>query len=337
MEIPEPEMIKLSNNKKSISLWKQILKFIGIYICISILTTIITFILCFILGILYAIVVGIQIGIVSNNAVESTELISKMTNTLFTPRLEPCITLYSTAVTSVLTALYCKLFEKRSFKSIGLQKKSFFKHYLIGLLLGGIIICSTVLVDFLVGGIRIDGISDGFNGTTLLFIVIYSIGFMFQGASEEIMFRGFLMTDIARKNKITIAIIISSLIFSLMHIFNPGITIFELISIFLMGVFLSLYIICFDNIWGACAIHSIWNFVQINIFGINTDLLKITDSVFKTTDITDAGVFHIIDGISGIVFLVIAICLLLLYMKKHEKLSLLKIDNRVSNEETDIK
>lgn len=336
MEIREPEMIKLSKNEKHMSLWKQILKFIGVYICISILTTIITFILFFILGILYAVIVGIQVGIVSNNAVESAELISKMTNVLFTPRLEPCITLYSTAVTCVLTALYCKLFEKRSFRSIGLQKKNSFKHYLIGLLLGGIIICITITVDFLVGGLKIEGISDGFNGTTILFIVIYFVGFMFQGASEEIMFRGFLMTDIARKNKITIAIITSSLIFSLMHIFNPGITIFELISIFLMGIFLSLYIICFDNIWGACAIHTIWNFVQVNIVGINTDLLKITDSVFKTSDITDTGVFHIIDGIIGIAFFVIAICLLLLYMKKHGKLSLLKINNRVSNEEIDM-
>lgn len=325
MKTDELEMFKLSKNEKQMSLWKQILKFIGIYTCILILTIIITFIVSFILGILYAVVVGIQVGIISNNLTESSELISKMTNVLFTPRLEPCITLYSTAITCVLTALYCKFIEKRSFRSIGFQKKNLFKHYLIGLLIGSLMICTTILINFLVGGLKIEDISNGFNGTTLLFIVIYFVGFIFQGASEEILFRGFLMTDIARKNKITTAIITSSLIFSLMHIFNPGTNIFELISIFLMGVFLSLYIICFDNIWGACAIHTIWNFVQINILGINTDLLKITDSIFKTTDLTDSGIFQVIDGITGIVFFIIAICLLLLYMKKHGKLSLLTL------------
>lgn len=328
MEITEPEMIKLSKTEKQMPLWKQILKFIGIYIGLTIVTIIVTLIL----GILLGIVSGIVIAIISNNTMGSSDLISKFTNLILSPRAESFITLYGTIVTLIITILYCKFLKKRSLRSIGFQKNTFLKHYFIGLLVGGVMICSAILINFLAGSIKIEGISESFNGTTLFFIIAYFIGFVFQGASEEILFRGLFMIDIGAKHKIITAIIVSSLIFSLAHVFNPGITIFELISLFLLGIFLSLYIICFDNIWGACAIHTMWNFIQVNIFGINTDLLKISDSIFKTTEIANTSSIQVIDGFGGIVFFAIAIGLLLLYMKKHGKLSLLKIDNSANNE-----
>ena len=328
MKIREPEMVKLSKNEKHMSLWKQILKFIGVYIGLTIVTIIVTLIL----GILLGIVSGIVIAIISNNTMGSSDLISKFTNLILSPRAESFITLYGTIVTLIITILYCKFLEKKSLRSIGFQKKNFFKHYLIGLLIGGFMIFIAILINFLVGSIKIEGISEGFNGTTLFLIIAYFIGFVFQGASEEILFRGFFMIDIGAKHKIITAIIVSSLIFSLAHVFNPGITIFELISLFLLGVFLSLYIICFDNIWGACAIHTMWNFIQVNIFGINTDLLKISDSIFKTTEIASTLSLHIIDELTGIAFFVIAICLLLLYMKKHGKFTLSKFSSNENDQ-----
>ena len=45
MKIREPEMVKLSKNEKHMSLWKQILKFIGVYIGITILKIIVNIIL----------------------------------------------------------------------------------------------------------------------------------------------------------------------------------------------------------------------------------------------------------------------------------------------------
>ena len=36
---------------------------------------------------------------------------------------------------------------------------------------------------------------------------------------------------------------------------------------FLFGVLASLYVLRRGNLWGACAIHSMWNFAQGNLFG----------------------------------------------------------------------
>lgn len=311
MKIREPEMVRLSKkNDKPKKLWKQILEFIVLYIGIEI----IGFIIMMIIGVVIGIVIGVQaMNMADSNYAEAVELIIKE---IFTPRLNAYITLYSTVITAIAFILYCKIAKKRSLRSIGFQRKHAFRDYIIGLIIGAIMIFSLILINILVGGIKIQGISEGLSKTSILFIILYFFGFMLQGASEEILFRGFFMTEIGAKNKIVTAIITSSFVFMLAHILNPGIIIPELISIFLVGVFLSLYIICFDNIWGACAIHTIWNFVQSNIFGTDT-LLNITDSVFQST-VIKASTFaeQLVDGICVIVLYSIPIILLLLYMKK---------------------
>ena len=109
MKIREPEMVKLSKNEKHMSLWKQILKFIGVYIGLTIVTIIVTLIL----GILLGIVSGIVIAIISNNTMGSSDLISKFTNLILSPRAESFITLYGTIVTLIITILYCKFLEKK--------------------------------------------------------------------------------------------------------------------------------------------------------------------------------------------------------------------------------
>lgn len=317
MEIREPEMVRLSKNDKPKKLWKQILEFIGLYIGITVIEIIATLILYVIISIACGVVVSAQAAsVVGDNYEEMMEFVTNMANEIFTPRLDSYIALYSTITISISVILYCKIFKKRSLRSIGFQKKNVFRDYMIGLIIGLIMIFIAILIDTLIGKTRIIGISEGLNKTSILFIILYFFGFMLQGASEEILVRGFFMTEIGAKNKIVTAIITSSFIFMLAHILNPGITIPELISIFFVGVFLSLYIICFDNIWGACAIHTIWNFVQANIFGTDT-LLNITDSVFQSAVIksnTLGG--QLTEGISAIIFWGIAIGLLLLYMKK---------------------
>ena len=72
----------------------------------------------------------------------------------------------------------------------------------------------------------------------------------------------------AEKSNKIIAIVVSSSLFGLLHMFNSGFTMQSLIDLILFGILETFYIIKTDNLWGAAGIHGAWNFAQGNIFGV---------------------------------------------------------------------
>ena len=60
--------------------------------------------------------------------------------------------------------------------------------------------------------------------------------------------------------------LVSSLIFSGLHVSNGGFNLLGGLNIFLVGLVLCIYMMKRGSIWGACAIHSMWNFAQGCIF-----------------------------------------------------------------------
>jgi membrane protease YdiL (CAAX protease family) len=60
----------------------------------------------------------------------------------------------------------------------------------------------------------------------------------------------------------------NALLFSLLHLGNPGVTVIALVNIFLFGLFASLLTLRRGSIWMVGALHSMWNFAQGNLFGI---------------------------------------------------------------------
>ena len=75
-------------------------------------------------------------------------------------------------------------------------------------------------------------------------------------------------------NKFT-ALIISSIIFALMHMSNPNVSVLSIINIFLAGMLLGIYYIHRKNLWFSISVHLMWNFVQGPILGFEVSGLKI--------------------------------------------------------------
>ena len=113
------------------------------------------------------------------------------------------------------------------------------------------------------GAYRIEGIGVWSAPSPALFIPILCLfgGFMIQGATEEIMFRGWLMQLIASRHGLIAAIAINSIIFALLHGGNikPSIELaFAMVNLVLFAVMISLYAIKEGSLWGVCAWHSAW-------------------------------------------------------------------------------
>ena len=230
------------------------------------------------------------------------------------------LTLFVTIFGIVTPIIYCKCIEKRPLTSMGFKKKNAVRDYLIGLVLGFAMFSAVILINVITGAMTVEGLNNSFSTMNIVFIVLFFIGFVIQGASEEIMVRGYFMTSLGAKHNMWLALLISSGMFGLLHVGNPGFTFLGFVNIILVGVMFGMYIICFDNIWGACALHTMWNFVQGNFYGVQVSGLTMSDSVLTTTineemKLINGGSFGAEGGIATTIVQLLCIGGLLLYMK----------------------
>ena len=222
--------------------------------------------------------------------------------------------LFCTVIATALAIIYCRFIEKRSLFSMGFTKRKAVSNYLTGLLVGALMFGAGVLICWLTGTLEYKGMVLGSN---IGMVLVFFLGFLCQGMSEEVILRGYFMVSLAAKKSVVIAILLNSVLFALMHIFNNGVSILPLINLTLFGIFASVYMLCTENIWGVCAIHSVWNFVQGNIFGISVSGIKINATVFSfesnnTNTLINGGEFGMEGGLAVTAVLVIATVLTLL-------------------------
>ncbi len=226
------------------------------------------------------------------------------------------VSLFGTVFLIIICILYCKFAEKRNLRSMGLIKKGAFMEYCLGLIIGLVMFSAIVLILMIAGDLSFINVTL----SSLPIIILYFFGFMIQGASEEFLCRGFLLNSIAAKNGIILAIILNSCLFGILHIFNAGFTILPLINIILVGVFFSLYAYRSDNILGVCAIHSMWNFAQGNLYGIPVSGMNMNASILEIRNFSDSflsgGTFGAEGGLACTIILCASIFLVLFLPRK---------------------
>ncbi|PGW25017.1 CPBP family intramembrane glutamic endopeptidase [Bacillus cereus] len=161
--------------------------------------------------------------------------------------------------------LWIKFVEKRSFSSIGFWRDQWIRKYLSGALIGFIFISIPVMLLLLIGNVQLE--MQRITPTTILEIVGSLVAFLIQGATEEIIVRGWLFPVLSVRSRIWVGIVVTSLLFGFLHLLNPGITILSISNIILVGVFAAFYVLKDNSLWGICAWHSLWNWAQFNIYG----------------------------------------------------------------------
>jgi hypothetical protein len=121
-----------------------------------------------------------------------------------------------------------------------------------------------------------------------------------------------------------VALLVSSVFFSLMHIFNDNFSWIGFCNILLAGVLLGLPYIYTKNLWFPIALHFSWNFFQGIIFGFNVSG-HVTYSLFSQTrevdTIWNGGKFGFEGSLLSLIFQLITIGGLWLYYRKKENAS----------------
>ncbi len=200
--------------------------------------------------------------IAAGNAVAVDEVVTQVMNAM--PDWLMVVQLFSTALATAGAVFYCRVFEKRSLSSMGLHRRGILREYGIGVIIGILLISACVGLCMLTGSLTLKAAS-----FSPLMWVLFLLGFLIQGMSEEVICRGYMMVSVSRKNALWLAVLTNSVVFGLLHLGNPGFGALPMLNIVLFGILESVYVIKRGSLWGACAIHSLWNFFQGNVFGIS--------------------------------------------------------------------
>lgn len=231
------------------------------------------------------------------------------------------ISLFATLFATLLIIFYCRCVECRPVTSIGMRKKGGLKSYFCGLLIGFVLMSLITGSGYLVGALNAEHITLNINYTIFF---LYLGGFLFQGMSEEFIFRGYFMNTLGSFCNIYVAIGVSAVAFAAAHLLNPGMTPLAFINLALFGAFASLVMIVTDNIWVVSGIHSMWNFTQGNIYGISVSGTGSGECLIKSDmkegmSLINGGEFGIEGGLLTTLILTAGIVLVFIYNKKKNK------------------
>ena len=170
---------------------------------------------------------------------------------------------------TVILCLWIWFFERRSLATIGLNGNGFGR-FVRGYLIGLAFLVAVVGIIYALGGYQIEG-AGSLGLAALIPVGALFIGFIIQGSTEEIFFRGWLMQLLASRHGLILAVIVNSAIFGLFHGLNiePGRELFlGLANIVLFGLFMSLYAAHEGSLWGVCGWHAAWNWLLASGFGL---------------------------------------------------------------------
>jgi len=251
----EPDMLwesRLGRHGRGRIFIIEILIFIAVFLVASVAEGIP--VMCFTIGKTLELLKGIDL-----TATDSQTLTEQVEAAL--PEL---LTLFSTALLTVAVCIFCRYVQERSLRSTGLRKEHAVREYLIGAAFGTAMISVAVLLGAVTGMYELH-----YSGVSLGTFLLYTLGYMVQGMSEEVLCRGYFMTSLARRYPAWLAVVISSVFFALLHLGNPGVNVSAIVNLTLSGLVFGTYILRRGDIWGACAMHSFWNLIQGNFFGIS--------------------------------------------------------------------
>ena len=204
--------------------------------------------------------------------------------------------------------LFQKFISREDFVSIGLNFVGFKIDFYKGLLAGTVLICSGFILLTVLNLTLIDLTYFSFYDQIFYFFL-----FTIVSLNEEIAIRGYILHNLSSSFNKYIALIISSLVFMIMHLGNPNIGILPLVNLFLAGIFLGIYTIHKNNLWFPIGAHLTWNYLQGPIFGFEVSGNKI-NSLFEQKpnghELLTGGNF----GFEGSIILTLFLMISIVYM-----------------------
>jgi len=181
---------------------------------------------------------------------------------ILAPFLLP-LAILSGLYTLAYTWAFMRLVDRKPLRSLGLWfRPGWFGDFAKGGGLAVLILAIIFAFSLITGSIRVEGLARPAPETTnvLGYLLGAIVGFFFVGLYEEVMFRGYILQRLAERAGKPMAIVIASIIFAFLHVFNPGSDPFGIFNTVIIGVLLSVLYFRTRSLWMPVGFHFAWNF-----------------------------------------------------------------------------
>lgn len=159
-----------------------------------------------------------------------------------------------------------KIIDEKRPRDIGLISfRRGYRDFIAGFILGALAMTVIFFVLWGFGSVSLENRLAEPNWSRFLWsgLLLYiAVGF-----AEELFFRGYCLNTLLQIGNQRMAIIGSSLIFTLAHFGNPNLTVVGLINIFIVGALLAFMFFKTGNLWMPIGFHIAWNYFQGDVFG----------------------------------------------------------------------
>ena len=155
----------------------------------------------------------------------------------------------------------------------------------VGLAVGAAGLAAVVLLLVPLGGYRYTaeaGTAVGWAGGVAAALALLAL----PAFAEEAIFRGYLLRTLVEAAGPGAAIVVTSLLFGLVHGWNPNVTAFGLVNIGLAGVLLALAVLRTGALWFASAVHLGWNWVMAGPLDLPVSGLETLDVPLYDVEVT---------------------------------------------------
>ena len=209
--------------------------------------------------------------------------------------------------------------DRRSFESLGLKLD---KHTLLDILAGiGITFVQMgfiYVIMLALGWLTFEGFAWEFDPINVVItnVITFFIVFIFVGWNEELLSRGYHLQTIASGLNLFWGVVISSVVFGLLHLGNPNATWVSAAGSFFAGVFLAYGYIRTKQLWLPIGLHIGWNFCEGVVFGFpvsGLDIYALTRITVHGPELWTGGAFGPEAGLIVLPSLLLGALLIYLY------------------------
>ncbi len=206
--------------------------------------------------------------------------------------------------------------DKEKFINLGFQREGRFKEFLVGFGLGALIMVFAFLILWGIDQIDFEAFNFDFKGLILSIILFCCVA-----VGEEVLLRGYVLRNLMLSFNKYVALVVSSLLFAVMHGLNPNIDLFSLFGLFLAGLSLGVSYIYTKNLWFPIALHLGWNLFQ-SLFGFNVsgqDFYSLIVTSYTESTILNGGAFGFEGSILSLLIELICTFAIAYYYIKNKK------------------
>lgn len=222
--------------------------------------------------------------------------------------------------TTISVFAACIWLDRRPIVSLGLKvDKQTLTDILTGIGISALQMGLIYILMLVLGWLTFEGLAWEVDPVSVVIanILLFLLIFAFVGWNEELLSRGYHLQTLATGINMFWAVIISSSIFGILHLANPGATWIAVTGIFLAGVLLAFGYIRTKQLWLPMGMHLGWNFFEGVVFGFPvsglSDIYKLFRIQVQGPEIWTGGAFGPEAGLIVLPALILGALLIYLY------------------------